>query len=59
MKPDVSLHAEINWYLLLLELEGLLLYMSNKVVFLKFGYKCKRVILIHFLVWSEEVLLTF
>ena len=33
MKPDVPLHAKISWYLLLLELKGLLLYRRNKIFF--------------------------
>ena len=37
MKPDVSLLGKINWYLLLFELEGLLLYRRNKLFFFFFS----------------------
>ena len=58
-----SMHAKVSWYLLLLDLEGLHLCRRNKDFFwggdFKSGCKCERVILIHFLVWSEEVMLIF
>ena len=58
MKPDVPLHAQISWYLLLLQFEGLFVYWRNKFFILS-GCGCEKIILIHFLVWSEEVLLIF
>ena len=56
---QMFLQAKISCYLLLLDLEGLRLCKRKSFFFFKSVCKYERVILIHFLVWSEDVLLVF